>query len=66
MHLYFPTEVIPINSSDHLRRFLRELGEPLAGDQGLGTISLNRLLLDGLRAMPELDGMSTNDLEMLL
>ena len=55
MHLYFPTEILAVNSADHLRRFLRGLGDTRANDQALGTISLNRLLLDGLRAIPELD-----------
>ena len=66
MHLYYPTEILPINSSDHLRRFLRGLGEPRVEDHGLGTISLNRLLLEGLRAVRELDGLTTKELERLL
>jgi hypothetical protein len=66
MHLYFPLAILPINSSDHLRRFLRGLGESKADDAALGTITLNRLLLEGLRAVPDLDGLSTGELEMLL
>ena len=66
MHLYFPTQILPINSSTHLRHFLRGLGDGRADDQSLGTISLNRLLLEGLRSVPELDGMTTKELERML
>jgi MoxR-like ATPase len=66
LHVYFPSEIVPINSSTHLRHFLRGLGEPRADDQGLGTISLNRLLLEDLRAVSELDGMTTQELSHFL
>jgi len=66
MHLYFPTEILPVNSADHLRRFLRGLGDTRADDQALGTIALNRLLLDGLRAVAELERLSTVELQQLL
>jgi 5-methylcytosine-specific restriction protein B len=66
LYVYFPGELLPINSQTHLRHFLRELGEARADDQGLGTTSLNRVLLAGLREIPELDGWSTKALERLL
>ena len=66
MHLYFPTEILPVNSADHLRRFLRGLGDTRADDQALGTIALSKLLLDGLRSIPELDRLSTVELMQLL
>ena len=47
---YFPDEILPINSQSHLRHFLRELGDGQADDHDLGTTSLNRRLLEGLRA----------------
>ena len=56
LSVYFPEKLLPINSQAHLRHFLRELGEPKADDQALGTTSLNRLLLEGLRSCPELQG----------
>ena len=66
LSVYFPDQILPINSQTHLRHFLRELGEPRADDQSLGTTTLNRLLLEGLRACAELDGWSTKEMERLL
>jgi hypothetical protein len=66
LSVYFPDDLLPINSQNHLRHFLRELGEPKADDQSLGTTSLNRFLLEGLRGCRELDGWSTKALERLL
>jgi len=66
LSVYFPAELLPINSQTHLRHFLRELGEPKADDQTLGTTSLNRVLLEGLRACEELDGWTTKQMERLL
>jgi hypothetical protein len=66
LSIYFPDELLPINSQAHLRHFLRQLGEPKADDQGLGTTSLNRVLLEGLRTCTELDGWTTKQMERLL
>ena len=66
LSVYFPEEVLPINSETHLRHFLRELREPKADDASLRTTTLNRLLLEGLRACHELDGWTTKQLERLL
>ena len=63
---YFPDQLLPINSETHLRHFLKALGEPRASDPALATTTLNRLLLEDLRAVPELDGWSTKQLERLL
>src|SRR3954451_21309090 len=63
---YFPDELLPINSEVHVRHFLKALGEPRAGEQALGTTTLNRLLLDGLRQCGELAGWSTKEMERLL
>jgi MoxR-like ATPase len=63
---YFPDQLLPINSETHLRHFLKALGEPRASDPTLATTTLNRLLLEDLRAVPELDGWSTKQLERLL
>ena len=63
---YFPDQLLPISSETHLRHFLKALGEPRAGDPTLATTTLNRLLLEDLRAVPELDGWSTKQLERLL
>lgn len=66
LSVYFPDELLPINSQTHLRHYLRELGESKADDQTLGTTSLNRVLLEGLRACKELDGWTTKQMERLL
>jgi MoxR-like ATPase len=66
LSVYFPTELLPINSETHLRHFLRELGEPKADDPNLRTTTLNRLLLEGLRGCTELDGWTTKQMERLL
>ena len=43
---YFPTELLPITSSDNLRHFLRIASRSdAADDQSLGTVQLNRVLL---------------------
>jgi 5-methylcytosine-specific restriction protein B len=64
---YFPDELLPITSSGHLRHFLRAAGdEPSAADHELGTLALNRALLRTLRAVRELHGLSTKELERLL
>ena len=36
LYVYFPDEILPINSQTHLRHFLRELGEPRADDPRSG------------------------------
>lgn len=66
LSVYFPEELLPVNSQAHLRHFLRELGEPKADDQTLGTTGLNRLLLEGLRSCAELQGWTTKQMERLL
>jgi MoxR-like ATPase len=66
LSVYFPDDLLPINSETHLRHFLRGLGEPKADDTTLRTTSLNRLLLEGLRGCSELDGWTTKQMERLL
>lgn len=66
LHVYFPDDVLPICSHAHLRHFLRELREPRADEPGLGTVTLNRLLLAGLRASGLVEGWSTKQMERLL
>ena len=66
LSVYFPDELLPINSQAHLRHFLQSLGEPRAGGATLGTVRLNRLLLEDLRSCKELDGWTTKQMERLL
>src|SRR4051812_31009583 len=63
---YFPSELLPITSSETLRHFLRIAGrEDLASDQSVRTLPLNRALLQELRGYPQLAGVSTKSLERL-
>jgi 5-methylcytosine-specific restriction protein B len=65
--LYFPDDLLPINSSDNLRHFLRVVGrDDLASDQGLRTVRLNRALLAELRNRSQLADAPTKVLERLL
>ncbi len=66
LHVYFPDQVLPVYSHGHLRHFLKELGEPRADEPALGTVTLNRILLDGLRSSGLVDGWSTKQMERLL
>ena len=66
LHVYFPDQVLPICSYLHLRHLLKELGEPRADETGLGTLTLNRILLDDLRASGLVDGWSTKQMERLM
>jgi AAA domain (dynein-related subfamily)/EVE domain len=66
LHVYHPEEILPICSHAHLVHFLRALGERAAGLDGIGTVTLNRLLLHGLEECGELNGWSTKEMERLL
>ncbi len=66
LSIYFPDALLPINSQNHLRHFLRELGDVRADDGSLGTTALNRLLLDDLRSCSAADGWTTKAIERLL
>jgi 5-methylcytosine-specific restriction protein B len=65
--MYFPNELLPITSSDHLRGFLRVVGrDDIAQDQSIRTVQLNRSLLSALRSEPKLADVPTKALERLL
>lgn len=67
LHTYFPNEILPICSRDHLRRFLRIVGDQAAADdQTLGPVQLNRALLEALRETPPLADVSTKALERFM
>jgi hypothetical protein len=66
LSLYFPDELLPINSEAHVRHFPRELREPKADDTNLRTTTLNRLLLEDLRACEQLNGWTAKQMERLL
>jgi 5-methylcytosine-specific restriction protein B len=66
MHVYFPQQVLPISSRVHLEHYLERLGQPAPGGIGWATLTLNRLLLQALRALPLFKDWSTNELERFL
>jgi 5-methylcytosine-specific restriction protein B len=66
LHLYFPTKVLSIYSQEHLRHFLRELGDPAADNRSLGAVALNQALLANLRKNAVLARWTTNELERFL
>lgn len=66
LHLYFPEEMLPIGSAEHLRHFLAALGIETKGIQTAQAVNLSRMLLEKLRTFPELRGRTTNELERFL
>lgn len=66
LHLYFPADVLNVASKDHLLHFLRLLGRPEGDDASLRTVTLNRALLDALRATGLFNGWSTNEIGYFL
>jgi 5-methylcytosine-specific restriction protein B len=63
LHLYFPEEILPIYSQQHLRHFLRLLDRPEANDHSLDVVRLNRALLAAVRQRPDFKGWTTNEIE---
>jgi 5-methylcytosine-specific restriction protein B len=58
LYLYFPDELIPVTSKEAIDHFLQSLGAtPLPS-----VVRANRQLLAALRAVPELAGLSTQEL----
>lgn len=66
LYTYFPTDLLPVYSKDHLVHFLRLLGRPEGEDRKLRTISLNRSLLSALREDRRLADWSTKEIERFL
>ena len=67
LFVYFPAEILPVYSTDHLARFRFRLGDvDQKASKRLGPVSLNRTLLGELRARPELEGFSSEELGRFL
>ena len=66
LYLYFPDEVLPVYSIDHLRHFLYLLGAPEAKGNLYQVMQLNRELLDILKNIKEIKDFSTLQLSRLL
>lgn len=63
LRVYFPTDVLPISSKQHLRHFLRVMDRPEADDRSLDVVRLNRALLEAVRSRSEFEGWSTSEVE---
>jgi 5-methylcytosine-specific restriction protein B len=66
LHLYFPDNVMCIYSRNHLRHYLRVLGNPVGNDNKLGSMSLNQALLKDLHQRQEFAGWSTREIAWFL
>jgi 5-methylcytosine-specific restriction protein B len=65
LHLYFPNEILPVYSTDHLRHYLRLLERP-DDARSSSVVQLNRHLLSALRERDELANWTTKEMERLL
>lgn len=63
LYMYFPDDLVPVCSKVHVDHFLRALGQPTSN---WSAIRANRQLLAALRDIPELAGLSTQDLGYFL
>jgi 5-methylcytosine-specific restriction enzyme B len=63
LYVYFPDEMLPINSSAHLAHFIAVLGG-FVGQRG--TVEANRTLLQLLRERPEFAGWLPNEMATFL
>ena len=66
LHVYFPDEILPVYSTDHLRHYLRALHRPDEEIKASSVVLLNRYLLDALRTEPGTEGWTTEELQRLL
>ncbi len=55
LYCYFPSEVLPISSYSHVKRFLQSI-QPESFDPSFGAVRLNRRLMETLRARPCFQG----------
>jgi 5-methylcytosine-specific restriction enzyme B len=63
LYVYFPDEMLPINSSAHLAHFIKLLGGS-AGQRG--TVEANRTLLQLIRGRPEFEGWTPHEISTFL
>lgn len=66
LHLYFPEEILPIVSPQHMKHFLILLGAAEEDLRKLSSLRLNRLLLEQLRQQIGSQSLSTLELMHLL
>lgn len=67
LHIYFPEDILPVYSRDHLTHFRYRLtGEQPKSSRKLDAVALNKSVADALRSRSELAGWSPKELERLL
>jgi 5-methylcytosine-specific restriction enzyme B len=66
LHVYFPDQILPIGSRPHMEHYLERLGSPAPKGSGWAAVTLNRLLLKTVRALPQFEGWSTIEIERFL
>lgn len=66
LHLYFPDEILPVYSYEHMLHFLRLLERPDDEVSGYAVVQTNRNLLAALRAVPEFTDWKTIEMERFL
>jgi 5-methylcytosine-specific restriction enzyme B len=66
LYIYFPEQLIPVFSRQHIVHFLQKLEHPTGGDKTYEVVRLNRALLHALRAVPKLADWPTKELERFL
>lgn len=64
LHVYFPDEILPIYSIDHIRHFLGQLDLPV--EKGYSAVRHNRRLLKFFRTDDRFKGWSTVEIMMFL
>lgn len=62
LSLYFPTDVLPVHSQEHLKYFAGALGLPVQSD----AVLLNRSILEHLKGLPGIAGLSGQEMASLL
>jgi len=58
MYVYFPTEMLPVCSTGHIKHFLEKIGN-IENIDAKGVVGLNRMLRMQLASIPEFKGWST-------
>jgi 5-methylcytosine-specific restriction protein B len=66
LHIYFPADILPIYSQQHLRHFLRLFERQEANYPSGDVVRQNRALLDAVRKRTEFTGWSTAQIQHLL
>lgn len=66
LHVYFPSEIVPIYSKTHLDHYLARLGCSGTYDSSWWGVRLNRFLLEVLRKDTRFNGWTTNEMERFL